>query len=771
MIAEIVERLTPFLHIDPVDKLPPEITSHIFLYLSPADLLRCSMTSKRWRERTMDRNLWRLMFSREGWVAKSAEIRSLEEAEVERRSEIARIRRQRTHRRKPDGELERSGSRKRMRNTGENARRLSSASLDQAEQWSEQHGLVEADDDQIMQEAGVPSLYHAQSMTAEPGDVQAASSLPSDTTTFLDEPMPLCPPIVSGLFDPWAQTPRVSWQYLYKQRRLLEQNWAKGRYTTFQLPHRDHPEQAHDECVYTIQYSGKWLVSGSRDKTIRIWDLDTRLLHGEPLSGPHTASVLCLQFDEKENIIVSGGSDSYVVIWSFNFETKESKVVRKLDQAHDESVLNLRFDHRYLITCSKDKTIKIWNRHQVFINDPLVPVAALHRLEQAGMNPLGEYTLLQSLEGHGAAVNAIQVYDNKIVSASGDRTIKLWDIQSGQCLRTFPGHTKGIACVQYDGRRIVSGSSDNTVRIFDAATSAEVACLNGHGNLVRTVQARFGDMQEADEDLESAARAIDKQYFEARQNGLHDNARARGPRNAGSSDPSQICATGAKIPPGGGGNRWSRIVSGSYDETVIIWKKDYDGKWIQSRRLHQDEILYSRRRRAPVPAPHVHAHAHAPNPNQQQQQQQTGQAAIVINGVPASHMNLVQAQAVFAQNGFPVPNVTGGVVLGTAPTVNNVGANPNVHIPAPVPAANVNQQQQPGHPAFPHPNAVLNSATAAALNAANQRTREDSNRVFKLQFDSRRVVCCSQNKIIVGWDFANGDRALEEASRFFGETD
>jgi F-box and WD-40 domain protein 1/11 len=34
-------------------------------------------------------------------------------------------------------------------------------------------------------------------------------------------------------------------------------------------------------------------------------------------------------------------------------------------------------------------------------------------------------------------------------------------------------------------------------------------------------------------------------------------------------------------------------------------------------------------------------------------------------------------------------------------------------------------------------------------------------RVFKLQFDARRVVCCSQNKVIVGWDFADGDPALE----------
>jgi F-box and WD-40 domain protein 1/11 len=40
-------------------------------------------------------------------------------------------------------------------------------------------------------------------------------------------------------------------------------------------------------------------------------------------------------------------------------------------------------------------------------------------------------------------------------------------------------------------------------------------------------------------------------------------------------------------------------------------------------------------------------------------------------------------------------------------------------------------------------------------------------RVFKLQFDARRIICCSQTSIIVGWDFANGDQQIIEASRFF----
>lgn len=40
-------------------------------------------------------------------------------------------------------------------------------------------------------------------------------------------------------------------------------------------------------------------------------------------------------------------------------------------------------------------------------------------------------------------------------------------------------------------------------------------------------------------------------------------------------------------------------------------------------------------------------------------------------------------------------------------------------------------------------------------------------RIYKLQFDARRIICCSQTSIIVGWDFCNGDPEMEEVARFF----
>lgn len=306
---------------------------------------------------------------------------------------------------------------------------------------------------------------------------------------------------------------RVNYHHVFKQKRKLEDNWNNGQYKSFQLPHRDHPEDAHTECVYTIQYYGKHLVSGSRDRTLRIWDIDAQRLIRKPLEG-HSGSVLCLQFDDRkeEDIIISGSSDTHVILWRFS----TGEMIKQLTNAHRESVLNLKFDERFLVTCSKDKSIKIWNRHELRPGHKNYPVKGapggghcpsyildMNTIASTLRNGrpdiefenhlLEPYTHLMTLDLHGAAVNAIQIYKDQLVSASGDRNLRVWNIHSGECSAKIEAHAKGIACVQYDGKRIVSGSSDNTIRIWDPVSKTEVARLDGHTRLVRTIQAAFAD--------------------------------------------------------------------------------------------------------------------------------------------------------------------------------------------------------------------------------------------------------------------------------------
>ena len=80
-----------------------------------------------------------------------------------------------------------------------------------------------------------------------------------------------------------------------------------------------------------------------------------------------------------------------------------------------------------------------------------------------------DINLRRVLVGHRAAVNVVDFDQKYIVSASGDRTIKVWSTSTCEFVRTLNGHKRGIACLQYHDRLVVSGSSDNTIR---SATSS-----------------------------------------------------------------------------------------------------------------------------------------------------------------------------------------------------------------------------------------------------------------------------------------------------------
>jgi WD40 repeat protein len=72
------------------------------------------------------------------------------------------------------------------------------------------------------------------------------------------------------------------------------------------------------------------------------------------------------------------------------------------------------------------------------------------------------------------------------VSASLDKTLKVWDLETGVRLRTLFGHTgtvNGVA-LSPDGRRAVSASSDNTLKVWDLETGAELRTLAGHSSSV-----------------------------------------------------------------------------------------------------------------------------------------------------------------------------------------------------------------------------------------------------------------------------------------------
>lgn len=61
-------------------------------------------------------------------------------------------------------------------------------------------------------------------------------------------------------------------------------------------------------------------------------------------------------------------------------------------------------------------------------------------------------TLFATLRGHEGPVNAVGLQDGKVVSASGDGKMMLWDIATSTRIKTFEGHDRGLACIEFKVR-------------------------------------------------------------------------------------------------------------------------------------------------------------------------------------------------------------------------------------------------------------------------------------------------------------------------------
>ena len=98
---------------------------------------------------------------------------------------------------------------------------------------------------------------------------------------------------------------------------------------------------------------------------------------------------------------------------------------------------------------------------------------------------------LRTLKGHSKSVNSVAFSPNSnmIVSGSSDEMIKLWDADTGKCLRTLKGHSKSVNSVAFspNSNMIVSGSSDEKVKLWDADTGKCLRTLKGHSKGVDSV--------------------------------------------------------------------------------------------------------------------------------------------------------------------------------------------------------------------------------------------------------------------------------------------
>jgi F-box/WD-40 domain protein MET30 len=189
------------------------------------------------------------------------------------------------------------------------------------------------------------------------------------------------------------------WKAVYRDRFKVGFNWKTGRCSikTF---------KGHSNGVTCLQFDHNILATGSYDATIKIWDIETgKVLR--TLTG-HTYGIRTLQFDDSK--LISGSFDKTIKIW--NWHTGECLSTL---QCHTEGVLSVHFDGATLASGSVDRTVKIFNF---------------------------DTKSTFSLRGHTDWVNHVRIDSESrtVFSASDDLSIRLWDLDTKQCIKTYLGH-------------------------------------------------------------------------------------------------------------------------------------------------------------------------------------------------------------------------------------------------------------------------------------------------------------------------------------------
>jgi WD40 repeat protein/tRNA A-37 threonylcarbamoyl transferase component Bud32 len=231
----------------------------------------------------------------------------------------------------------------------------------------------------------------------------------------------------------------------------------------------------HEQPVLAVAFSpdGKTVLTGSRDKTARIWDAATGRLIGQPLY--HQADVSAVAFASDGGIILTGCNDNTARIW----QTTTGKPM-SAPLYHRGRVLAVAFssDGRTVVTGANDKTARLWdvssarqafepNRHPV-------------RLESPTYEPM--YRSLQ----HKGSVRAVAISPDGRIALTGSRekSARLWDTATGKPVGRPLEHAVFALSFSPDGKMVLTGGWDKTACLWDASTGKKLHSLNGHTGLI-----------------------------------------------------------------------------------------------------------------------------------------------------------------------------------------------------------------------------------------------------------------------------------------------
>jgi len=261
---------------------------------------------------------------------------------------------------------------------------------------------------------------------------------------------------------------------------------------------------AHQGEVTAVAFSpdGQTALTGSRDKTARLWSVTT----GEPLGSPllHQGAVLAVAFSPDGRTVLTASEDKTARLWSTAARQPLGEPLKHQATIH---VVAFSPDGKTVLTGSDDKTARLWSaasgqplgpalQHQgvvrcvAFSPDSRTALTGSDDKQArlwsvATCQPLG-----QSMHHQGAVYAVAFSPDGRLLlTGSQDHTARLWSVATSQLLKPPLQHQDEVHAAAFspDSQTVLTGSDDKTARLWSVATGQPLGSPLQHQTWIRAV--------------------------------------------------------------------------------------------------------------------------------------------------------------------------------------------------------------------------------------------------------------------------------------------